>query len=97
MSGARLCVGAIAYSEVENRKKGDVFLKALPRHTIKGNTQILMDSIAFDLSCFVLVVMPLKVLLRMRHTIGARRKVFAAHGCRISLHQISQASYSGQS
>ena len=62
MSVARLCVGRLTYSEVENRKKGDVFLKALPRHTIKGKTQIFGDSIAFDLSCYVLVVMALNAL-----------------------------------
>ena len=46
MSGARLRGERLTYSEVENRKKGDVSLKALPRHTINGKTQILIDSIA---------------------------------------------------
>ena len=79
MSGARLRGERLTYSEVENRKKGDVSLKALPRHTIRGKTQIVIDGIACGLLFCVLVVMPLEVLPRMRHNIGARRKVFAAH------------------
>lgn len=62
MSGARLRGERLTYSEVENKKKGDVSLKALPRHTIKGKTQILIDSIACDFLCYVLMVVPLEVL-----------------------------------
>ena len=49
MSGARLRGERLTYSEVENRKKGDVFLKALPKHTMKGKTQTLIDSIVCNL------------------------------------------------
>ena len=49
MSGARLRGERLTYSEVENRKKGDVFLNALPKHTMKGRTQIFIDSIVGSL------------------------------------------------
>ena len=52
----------LTYSEVENRKKGDVSLKASPRHTIKGKTQTLIDNIACYVLCCVLMVMPLEAL-----------------------------------
>ena len=45
VSGARLRPELWTYSEVENRKKGDVSLKALTRDILRASAPIVVDNI----------------------------------------------------